>query len=219
MATPMTIVCPGCEKVSQGTTDLIGKKIRCKGCGEVFQVTKPAAVKVASAASKAPSKPAKTADPKPAGQIAGKTAGQPEEGEGKPYVVVEMDFTPRCPHCAGEIEPGAVICLHCGYNTSTRQRHPTVKTIEHTGGDWFLWLLPGIICAIVVFSFIGAIVYMWVAFPDLAEENKSEWWSSFFGFWAQIWGSVVSAFIIWFSGMFAIKRLILHARPPEKVKY
>ena len=44
----------------------------------------------------------------------------------------------RCPHCTKELEPGAIICLWCGYNTQTRVLGQTTKTVEKTGGEHFL---------------------------------------------------------------------------------
>src|SRR5260370_29167221 len=42
----------------------------------------------------------------------------------------------------------AVVCLHCGYNTVTRQQGRTRKVEDQTAGVWFLWLLPGILCVL-----------------------------------------------------------------------
>ena len=39
----------------------------------------------------------------------------------------------------------AIICLTCGYNTQTRTQGRTEKTIANTGGDYVLWLLPGVV--------------------------------------------------------------------------
>ena len=41
----------------------------------------------------------------------------------------------RCPECANEMEgPEAVVCLKCGYNTLTRQRIETRKTVDRAKG-------------------------------------------------------------------------------------
>src|SRR5205085_12090110 len=69
------------------------------------------------------------------------------EADSNPYGVSTLDLSPRCPNCANELESAdALICLHCGYNTQTRRWASTKKTIEHTGGENFAWLLPGLIC-------------------------------------------------------------------------
>jgi hypothetical protein len=221
MPTPMLIVCPGCHKESQGSTDLLGKKIRCKACGEVFPVQKPVPAKAVATAKPGKKKeealiPILDEVKKP------KSSGRQEvddSTESKPYQVTDLDLATRCPHCAAEMEAGGIICLTCGYNTQSRHRFETRKVIGHTGGEKFIWLLPGILCVICVLTFIGAIVFLWVQFPTLYKQNEAEWWGGFFGFWAQIWGSVVSTFIIWFSGRYAFIRLVFHPNPPEKIKH
>jgi len=142
-----------------------------------------------------------------------------EDGNAKPYSVTDMDFLPRCPYCANELDSeDAVVCLHCGYNTTTRIRQEPKKTYETTGGEMFLWLLPGILCAIGVLLCVTQLVLFWALFPKLEEDNKDVWWGSFFALWARIWGSVIVLFITFFLAKFAIKRLILNNKPPEVEK-
>src|SRR5437763_110466 len=63
-----------------------------------------------------------------------------EEDDPNPYDVTDLDLTPRCPHCAGEMESrDAVVCLHCGYNVQTREKAQTVKTIKNTFAEWVVW--------------------------------------------------------------------------------
>ena len=125
----------------------------------------------------------------------------------------------RCPYCAKEMESeGQTICLNCGYNTQTRDRIEFKKTYETTGGDVFLWLLPGILCALGTLLSIGVIIVFWLLFPRWKIEYDAEWWSIFFGLWARIWGSVIFLFVIFFFTRFAVIRLILNSTPPEKIK-
>ena len=39
---PIKITCPECKKVIAVPPDLLGKKVRCKGCSKVFEAQKPA---------------------------------------------------------------------------------------------------------------------------------------------------------------------------------
>jgi hypothetical protein len=208
----MEIVCPGCRNKSQGPTALVGKKIRCKKCGEVFGVPAPKAKKAAPAKG-APAKKKPEEEPPVLALV------EDEEDDSNPYGVTDLDLTPRCPHCANEMDEGAIICLHCGYNTLTRERFMTTKVVAHTGGEIFLWWLPAIACILTALLFIGAIVFMWVKFDDLSKAYDAEWYGGFFGLWAKLWGSVIACFVIFFSGRFAFKRLVLHTWPPEKVKH
>lgn len=131
--------------------------------------------------------------------------------DGNPYGVTTLDLTPRCPHCAKEMEEGDVVCLHCGYNTQSRT-HARTKHIYHTtASDWILWLLPGVGCAIAFFSLVGFSVwfdlsYTAASLPDWNEDNIRG---------VRIWVPVICAFPAWFSLYFWVKRLILHPRPPE----
>ena len=103
-----------------------------------------------------------------------------EDGK-NPYAVTKESLKPRCPYCAKELDDDTqVICLHCGYNRRTRERINTAKTMEPTGGEWFIHLLPGIICALVVLTMLAGIVVFWTVFPRIAAENDDEWWSVFF---------------------------------------
>jgi hypothetical protein len=216
---PSTIVvnCPDCDKEMKVPAELEGKKIRCKVCGETFVVRAPRkaakvakkaeAPKVVRAKPKAPAKPAKPAP-----------SGHDDEEGSNPYGVTEESMAARCPHCAGEMESeDAIICLHCGYNTMTRERINPTMTIEHTPADWILWLLPAILCILLILGCIGCIVFLFVWLNDIIEAYKNEWWAfaprSF-----QLWGTIFNLFLIFFAGRFAIKRLIFNPRPPEKIK-
>jgi hypothetical protein len=228
MASTITITCPDCEKQMKAPPNLEGKKIRCKGCGNIFvaRADKPGA--------KAPTKsgPAKAAPAK--GGAKAPADPNNDSGDAEAYKVTGMSFAPRCPECANEMESEeAIICLVCGYNTVTRTRSRTRKVRDVTGGARFLWLLPGIICVILalgqtVFAilyyaqaqywFFGAAARGWDSLPpaDRAQLEDNMPWYYFLvkpGF--KVWVVVISAFIVFLEGRFAVKRLILHTTPPE----
>jgi hypothetical protein len=123
---------------------------------------------------------------------------------------------PRCPYCAKELEDDEqVICLNCGYNRRTRERINTEKTMEPTGGEWFIHLLPGIVCALVALAMLVGIPIDFVLRSRLEAEHTEDT-INIYGLGVTIWRSVIALFIAFFTGKFAVKRLILHTRPPER---
>jgi hypothetical protein len=201
MASTVTIACPECDKKINAPSEVLGKKVRCKACGHTFMAR--------AAAAKPPAKP----------------RPDDEEDEGSnPYGVTGMSFAPRCPFCANEMESEeAVICLHCGYNVRTRQLGKTRRVHETTGGDTFLWLLPGILCAIVVVALIVFDVVYWFNSADwfsyTQDWDKDPWYSLFAHLGVRIWLVVMSLFFAWHAGRFAVKRLIQNPKPPEVERY
>ena len=207
MADSILISCPECHKQLRTPAHLQGKKIRCKACGHAFT----ARARSDREDDDAPAKGKKA--------IAKKGPNPDYEADYNPYAVVETSFAARCPHCAAELESeNAVICIECGYNLQERERQKTVKTYETTGMDYFTWLLPGIVCALTVLALIGFIVFLFGWLGDIAEANKDAWWN--FGIKAMwLWGTVFALFVMFFAGRFAIKRLIFHPTPPERLKH
>jgi DNA-directed RNA polymerase subunit RPC12/RpoP len=210
VATSIIITCPQCKKQSKGPTQLVGKTIRCKACGHTFLVK--------SASPNKPGPAAKAAKAKGLRRPA--DADEFEQGS-NPYEVTDLDLTPRCPHCAGEMEEGAIVCLHCGYNTRTREHPTVVKVMGATFWEHLRWLLPGIACAIAVLSLGGLIAFLWVpgGLRGQADKDPQSWlWYFFDNFPTQVYGTVFSLGLMWLAGKFAFKRLVLHPKPPEKIK-
>lgn len=191
----------------QAPESIQGKKIKCKGCGEVF-----AALPV----------PAKTkAEPpnaKPAASGADKAKGKGNEEEWgvvKAYGVTSEDLSPRCPFCAAELEDDQqVVCLECGYNLQTRERLQEKILEPVTGGDYFLWLLPGILCALFGLFFFGLVILGVVFLIAPPEGYEGDSWFRM----SIIYGAVFNGFIAFFTIRGAIKRLILNPHPPDKEK-
>jgi ribosomal protein S27E len=198
MASLLKITCPECERLMKVPAEARGKKIRCKGCGHAF---------VARGAP-APAKPARPAPKK------GKA---PDEEEANPYDVTHLDLAPRCPSCANEMESAdAIICLHCGYNTMSRSHVGTKKVYDVTGGDQFLWLLPGILCVVAIFLLIGFDAFYLLAMRSL---TNGEWFEFLGSTACQLWTVILSLFAMFYAGRFAIRRLIFDNTPPEIEKY
>jgi DNA-directed RNA polymerase subunit RPC12/RpoP len=208
MASTITIACPECDKEMKVPAEVLGKKIRCKGCGATFP-----AKGGAGQAAKPPAKKSAPAKPKAAAKPAKKAADDDEDAS--PYGVTEEKASLRCPNCANELESEeAVVCLYCGYNIITRERSRMKKVRDITGGDVFMWLLPGIICVIVVIALLtGDILYCLLLNEETIE--KEEWYGFIASLGIKLWLVVMSLFIMFFCGKFAVKRLIFNNRPPE----
>jgi predicted Zn finger-like uncharacterized protein len=236
MANTFVIACPDCAKQVKVGEEHIGKKVRCKGCGQVFPIQEPkaagspkpkaaAATKgkapppppkaKAAAASKAPPLPAPEPDP----------TLDPDYDPNKYTMGETNDTLPRCPFCANEMASAdARICLHCGYNTRTRNR-PEVKAVyAHSGMDMFLWLLPGILC---ILTMIGLLVW-YIFFYGLIEGWLDDSWfedekgppkvyiaAASPGMFRLYHALLIAALYVPLT-RFAYKRLVVNNRPQEQ---
>lgn len=218
MADTIPVTCPECDKAMQVPAKLAGKKIRCKGCEATIAVPAPKAAK--------PAKPAKAAEaPKPAPQPV-----EEEEENSNPYAAQKDDLdVPRCPFCAQELDPpDTMICLNCGYDLVQRRRHESKKVHALTTNDYIKHLAPGVACVLVVIAFIALIVLSFLYMGDLFIEldlqsdteneitKKKEFLAPPGA--CQLPFTVLSLFIIYKAGWFAIKRLIINSKPKERKK-
>ncbi len=216
---PAVITCPECEKRFKGKPGLEGKRIRCPSCGHGFIVPgdddepgppqKNVQIKPAKSA-----KPAAPAAPAPAPPV-GFADEDDEDAEGSKYGITDLDLAPRCPNCTKELEPGAIICLHCGYNTQTRKLGKLTKTIEKTGNEHFMHLLPGLLVALCIVMVIIHNLWFCFEFPKTVEPG------TFVALFAhesmKFWSALISLFLIWGLGMFCFKRLVLEPKPHEDI--
>ncbi len=214
MASTVVIICPECDKRMNAPENILGKKVRCKSCQAAFV----ARASSGKPPSKKPANPAKTSPSKPA--PAKPSPDDDDEDDKNPYGMIDISLSKRCPECANEMEEEAIICLTCGYNTQTRERHKTLKTYDNTVTDQVSWLIPGIVCVLVIIGTIVFDIWYLMNIEALLGDDDS-WYKSM---WAhggiKLWVVIVSLFILFFTGRFAIKRLILNfARPEvEKIK-
>jgi hypothetical protein len=216
MAEAITIACPECGKKSTAPAAAVGKKVRCKACEHVFVVPAPAARKAPPA--KAPDARKKPPDAKAGTAKPAKPKADDDDDENSnPYGVTSLDTAYRCPECANEMESeDAIICLHCGYNTRTRNRVEARAVEDVTGMTWFLWLLPGIVCALF---FLFLLTFdIWYTFKINAFVDKDNDWYAFIGSQAfLIWAVWIPSILIMVALVgFAVRRLIFHPRPPER---
>ena len=210
MASSITITCPECEKSLKASSEVLGKKIRCKACGATF---------VGRAATDAPApakKPAPKKDAKPAPKAPAPSADD-DDDDIKAYGVTHEYIGRRCPNCTEPIDEEQIVCLECGYNNSTRERVRRVKINDTTGGDIFWWLLPGILCVLAVI----VLLTLWLLFVFLIKETtfgseaEDVWYGFLGGKGMKIYTGLIALFIIYKCTRFAIKRLITENRPPE----
>lgn len=221
MAAGIRITCPDCQHQMTVPESVRGKKIRCKNCQEV----------VAVPAGK-PAGPAKST-----AKIAPATLTEEEDAK-LAFGVQEMSLAPRCPHCAYELEPpDAIVCLHCGYNMVKRGRIPRIVTLDHTGGDWFKWLLPGVASLLGFFAIIAGLFYFhyylpydvlarWQQAVDAGKGDRfaivdkamdESYLALMFHPGIETWFVVIGLVAMWKCIKFAFKRLILNYTPPEKI--
>jgi hypothetical protein len=219
MAEAITIACPECDKKITVPAAAVGKKIRCKGCEHVFVIQAPAGKQTAAkapAAAKAADAKKKAPDAKAAKAQPAKPKTGDDDEDSNPYGVTSLDTAPRCPECANEMESeDAVICLHCGYNTRTRMRHASRAVDDTTGGVWFWWLFPGILCAVFALTFITFDIWYTVRIGAYVDPDND--WFAFISYpwfviWC-VWAPTIGGNVALIT--FAVRRLILHPRPPE----
>lgn len=215
MAEMYTIACTKCGKQLKVGEAVLGKKIRCKDCQNVFVAQKPAAT-------------ARAATP-PGQQLSMKEVYEKqiadEEAQGdNPYGMGAIEEgVARCPRCANEMESEtAVICLNCGFNVKTRTRAETKAVYEHTGQEVFIHRLPGIICAIIaIVALVFGIIFnfkvqTWAKdWEWLQNEDKTYWLKpGIFGLYGSL---ALIVFVLIPCTRFAIKRLVYDHRPAERV--
>jgi Zn ribbon nucleic-acid-binding protein len=223
MANLMEIPCPECDKQMKLPEEMAGKKVRCKACGHVFRVEAETEPVKTSKGDKAP-KPSVKAKPltKPPGKgKAGPKAATKPKGsgdldeDGNPYGLTEEYLGPRCAFCAAPMEEGDIICLACGYNTSTRQKQFTKKVFQRTGVDWFLWLFPATLCVITILVLVGLDVWYVMKVPGERELDDYIIWAVF-NKGVKLWVVIATMFAMFFCGVYAFRRFVFHPLPPER---
>jgi hypothetical protein len=223
MAATVTISCPDCGKQLKAPADVLGKKIRCKGCSTVFKAeedveeVEDAAEDVDEVEEAKPKKGAakkgekKKEEPKKEG-----AKKKPTDGDDNPYGLTNLEEGNRCPHCAAEmLSEDAVICVECGYNTQTREQGRTKMVVEPTGMDVFLWLLPGILNVLLCIIIIAWIIIHWCFLAGWVDDPEVWYWYAILHLSCRIWTTVALLFALAGAGFYAFKRLILNNEPPE----
>lgn len=238
MASVTEIKCPSCEKTLKVPESVLGKKVKCKACEEVFVAEpaddEPRPKKAAGKAAKPAAKPKKE-EPKPEEKPAAPSTYQFDEDEGEggatpaPLGMVDGgEDVARCPHCAKELDPpDAVVCIHCGFNNVTRTKAESKKTWAPGAEDWFHHLAPGVLalvgCIALIVLNVTCLLHMrdWMTDTFLQKEEKNA--AGEIDFYVKPGAFitfVLAATIMPIIGMgrFAIKRLFINYMPEERVK-
>ncbi|MCS7047177.1 MAG: zinc-ribbon domain-containing protein [Gemmataceae bacterium] len=203
MAAPV-ITCPACTKKFKGKDEFQGKKIKCPLCQTPFVVT--AAHFKAATPEKKPDQAKSTQ----------RVTWNAEDDDKDPYKLGEFDVRARCPNCANLMESeDAIICLHCGYNTMTREWGQTVRTVGVTTGQHILHLLPGIAALLTLLLFLWGLLFFALELPRYVVNT----WAAFTDHESiRMWFSGIVLAMMWMLGTIAYRRLIVNPKPEERVK-
>lgn len=226
MAEPIDITCPECAKPMKVPGEFVGQRIRCRACGERFYVRtgeekeeddSPGMMAMIEEEQPKPEKKKPAAKKKPAKPAPRKDDDEEDDGK-KEYGYTETELGHRCPECANEMDSeDAIICLYCGYNTVTRLRPVVKKMVAYTFWDWFFWLAPPILALLGIPTLIGIDVWYCLSFSYEADKERWYWFLSYGGI--KLWMVIISMFFMFLLARFALKRLIWHPKPPEKIKH
>lgn len=219
MAAPI-ITCPACTKKFRGKEGITGKRIKCPLCATPFVVSEAVAAQAkVDADAESGDGPgfqlkAEEATAKPLKKE--RVTWDKEDENSNPYALGQFEDFPRCPNCANRLDHAkAVICLHCGYNTQTREWGKTVKTMGVTGAQHVAHLLPGIFFLIMLMLFIYGILFFALSLPPLVVNT----WAWFFDHESmRMWIIGLLLLFMWAFGMLAFRRLVINPKPKEKEK-
>jgi Zn finger protein HypA/HybF involved in hydrogenase expression len=221
MAT-VSITCPACRKRIKGRTEHLGRKIRCPGCQEPFVAEEDAGDDEAPLAfaddsgDSGATRPAKPDKPKPSAAV--KTNKPAEPVDNSRYGIEDIETKARCPNCAElMVDPTAIICIHCGYNTLTRTYGKTKRVYAHTGAEIFRHLLPALICTFIFLDLLAVAITLNTVLPAMCNGRTD--WREWFGTEAfRMWMTMICLGIMWWLGGVAFKTFALHPLPEEVEK-
>lgn len=238
MAATFVIACPKCSKQVKVGEEHIGKKVKCKDCQTVYPVQKAGGPPPAPAKKGPPPPPPKPAakkgppEPPPAppvptpSEFDKKPAYDEDEFSGGSYVLTQTDDSlPRCPFCAKELASAeARICLNCGYDTVKRTRPEVKQVYANTGGETFMYLLPGIAMALLLIGMLVWYLIFWMHIEGWLEDSVFEdekgppvtYIAACSPGFFRVYHFLLIAFLYWKLLPFAIKRLIINNKPVEK---
>ncbi|MBA4065217.1 MAG: hypothetical protein C0501_16190 [Isosphaera sp.] len=229
MSSAVDLACPNCEKPLKVPPAVFGKRVKCKHCDHPFVAADPAAARPAKPARPG-ARPEPAPPPPPAPAPAGGAAlrfADDDDGPQKIEVVQESD-TPRCPHCAQELDPpDAKVCIHCGFNNQTRTKAETKRVWAPTTEDWIIHLGPGVAAVATIISLIALNVTCFLqmrewltgTFLDMEEKDaagRQRFYIHPAAFKFAVLAMTIPAVVA--AGRFAYDRLVRNNRPEEKVK-
>jgi hypothetical protein len=235
MSNTISFSCPNCDGALVVPVAAAGKKAKCKHCQQVIAIpagapAKPVARPVAKPVAKAVAPPPPPPPPPPADDAnAPLKFKDDDDDEANPYGVVKEVDIPRCPHCAKELDPpDTKVCLSCGYDMQTRQRHKSKKVYETTGQDIVQHQLPAYIWIVVLIAMIVVGVMFWTnmedwmtgSFLDKDEPNPATQKPQFYvgPNCFNVFYTVFLMFMLWLGISVIVKKLIIQPKPVEVEK-
>lgn len=122
--------CPSCNKEFAWKPEIAGKKAKCK-CGNTIAIP---------SSPPPPPLPPPDVDPFDNPDYVYDLADQPARGTGAnasvpPLPTPTQPDLQTCPNCSGNIPPGGVVCLACGFNIQTGKKNKTRVIAAEKGAD------------------------------------------------------------------------------------
>lgn len=172
-----SFICPHCNKRFQWTTRIADRKAQCPSCSKRIRIpTVPG--RVAEAIDPLPpATPKHGSDPASSTYDLDLTGIDESVAEPPPTAAQQAAAqTGRCPACNQSINPGAVICIKCGYNLRKGKR---LQTTIAEGADAQTGALPASIAGSALAA-VGGSSAVTGALADREDEVHA---SSFINFW------------------------------------
>jgi predicted Zn finger-like uncharacterized protein len=220
------VSCPNCSVKLRVKESLAGKKVKCKKCESVLTI--PAAAKPLPAEfTKSPAKArAKPAAPAPVADAPIKLAGDDDDEDANPYIIIKDSDAPRCPHCAKELDPpDSLICLNCGYDLRDRNRKASRNVIAHTFGDYLLHHLLAVFLLLVGIGLIVLSIICWIymeswvgSWIETGEKDANDKKAYYLKPWCfSLWIMLFIIWIDWKIFKYCANRFFINYTPPEKI--
>ncbi len=122
---PIAVAC-SCGQKFAARDELAGKTVKCPKCQKPLKIPGGASAAAASggatAGARAPQRTPQAGQSAPAKPVGGISDLLDEAGFSAP----KPHAGPRCPACDAPMQPGAVLCVECGFNTQSGQRLATL---------------------------------------------------------------------------------------------
>ena len=143
--------------------------------------------------------------------------GLDEEDGKNPFGMVEVKVAARCPSCAKELlSEKDIICVHCGYNTLTREVGETKKTVEMTGQDQLAHLGPALGALGFALFALLFLLYFDLILPRSVQ--GSQWLVLLDSEPVRLFITVPVCFMLYAAGNFGLNVVIFTPKPKEKEK-
>jgi Zn finger protein HypA/HybF involved in hydrogenase expression len=211
----VSITCPACRKRIKGREEHLGRKIRCPNCQNSFVAEADAdEIDAPLAFADDPKPKTKSAKPKPVEAVKAAAPEPPVDDSG--YGIEEVETKARCPNCAElMVDPTAIICIHCGYNTLTRTYGKTRRVYAATTSEIMEHLMPAILFSGIFVALVLVVLWYNTVVPPMYNGTRFDWvvHESL-----RMWSAMIVVGLLWWFGFYAFKTFALHPLPEEVEK-